>query len=436
MLFIIIIFILFLILTYIYINFYIGNLIGSIVAEDFKNESEVINIKSNRNKYIEYGIINFFTRENNIDIVKNNENKYIYIYPNNIDVMCSATNITKSTDDVCKDASIIKSFKVDKLPLYTNENKPNYVLSLPISNENNFKLRVFDNVYNMTRRSILLEIESIVAFNEKNLVGSNKISVSGNIKAFILSRPFFITINDFGIYKIVYDSVVIGGKETNSFVYYNSNDKIHTFYITKIDDSSVFPNTSSLISDYYENLNIVHRVTNKTPITIYYLIYSNNIVLEKKHDLNSFYIHLNNIDIEKNNIINSLTTIDLNDSQSSDRIKNIQLIQENTHSLKILFNLISLKFYKDLPVDFNPGNYVKYDIILTFSLDILTIVCIGKDKLNKEECFVERYFNPSNAIIETQMDKLNNISIRSGNIPKTAIPYVPEVLVKRGYTLA
>lgn len=412
-----------------------SDLIGSRVTEEFQNESERIDIRSNRNKYIEYGMINFFTRETNISNVRHESNNFVYIYPNNIEMMCSTTNITKPTDNICSDANIIKSFNVDKLPLYSNENKPNYMLSLPITNDNNFKIRIFDNVYDMTRRAILLEIESIVSFNEKNLINSNKISVSGNIKAFILSRPFFITINDFGIYKIIYDSVIEGGKETNSFIYYNSNDKIHSFYITKIDDASVFPNTSSLITDYYENLNIVHRITNKTSITIYYLIYSNNIILDKVYDINSFHIHLNNVDIEKNNVINSIKTIELNDSESSDRIKNIQLIQENKHSLKILFNLASLKFYKDLPIDFNPGNYVKYDIILTFALDILTIVCIGKDKLNKEECFVERYFNPSNAIIETQVGKLDSIT-QTTNVPKTAIPYVPEILIKRGYTLS
>lgn len=440
----VIIFIVFLVAVLLYVNFYVIDDMKRIEKFD-QDENKNLSIISSRSKYIDFGMINFITKESNIEEIKkgsesNGNTPYVFITPNSIDIMCNITTKVSKDDVLCNSAQILSSFKLDKLPFYFNEKKPNFVTNIPIKNESNFQVRIFDNYYNMTRRAVLLDIDSIIPFinNRSNNKPWYKITVTGNIKAMILSRPFFITINNFGLFKICYDSIVEGSRENNSFVYYNSTDDKHTFYVEKIVDNTIFPNTNSLITDYTKDNKLVHRITNTTSINIYYLMFEKTILLENMNTINSFYIHLNNIDIDKNKIINSITSIDVNNSVSSDRVNTIQLIQENpTETIKILFIQSSIKIYKELPEDFNPSNYLKYDIILSFSYDILTIVCIGKDKDNNEECFVERYSNNThNFIVESNKKNIfEQLSKFKYTTQISSIPYLPELLVKRGYSL-
>lgn len=415
--------------------------------EHFENDQNTnLNITSNRIKYLEYGMVNFFAQDRHIDKILNGDtgnegSPYVFIYPNNIDIMCSATNLTN--DIICQEINVMKSFERDVYPIYRSEMKANVISgSVQIASNNNI-MRIFDSEYYMKNRSILLNVLKVEPFVNKR--SDNKywysVSVSGNLKSLILTRPFFITINEFGMYKIIYDSVMENNKESNMFVSFNSLEKTNTFYIEKINDEKAFPPTTNDIRDSIVNGEMKQKLTNETPITIYYVIF-NRILPFKTFDINSFVIHLDKLALEKNKKIPSLVNFDFNIGNniiSTDKINSMQITKDKNNGYRyyMTLNHNSTKIQVEFPEQFEPAKYTNYDIFIMYSYDVLTIVCFSKDAAN-EYCFVERKADKNyNLILETTKNniELQFSSFLEDNIQLTSNPYLPMVANKYGYSL-
>lgn len=415
--------------------------------ENFENEQNTnLSITSNRIKYLEYGMINFIAQDRHIDKIMNgdtgnNGSPYVFIYPNNIDIMCNATNLTN--DIICQEINVMKSFERDTLPIYRNEMKANVISGSSQIGSNNNIMRIFDSEYKLKNRSILLNVQKVEPFVNKK--SNHKywyaVTVLGNVKSLILTRPFFITINEFGLYKIIYDSVIDVNSESNMFVSYSSFNKTNTFYIEKVIDDKAFPSTSNEIRDNVVNGQIQQKLTKDTPFTIYYAVFNRTLPF-KTFDINSFVIHLDKVRLEKNKIIPSLVNFDFNSGNnlvSSDKINSMQLTKDKNNGYRyyITLNHNSATIKVELPENFEPAKYSTYDILIIYSYDVLTIVCLAKDSAN-EYCFVERRADKNyNLILETTKSNidLQFTSFKDNYLEITSNPYLPLVANKYGYSL-
>jgi hypothetical protein len=391
-------------------------------------------------------MINFFAQERHLEKIMNgdtgnNGSPYVFIYPNNIDIMCNATNLTN--DIICQEINVMKSFERDVLPIYGNEMKANVISGSSQIGSTNNVVRVFDSEYHLKNRSILLNVAKVDNFI--NSRSDNKywyaVTVLGNIKSFVLTRPFFMTINEFGLYKIIYTSVIDNNKESNVFVSFNSFDKKNIFYIEKVNDDKAFPSTNNEIRDSSVNGIIKQNLTKQTPITIYYAIF-NRTLLFKTFDVNSFVIHLDRVKLEKNKLIPSLVNFDLNSGNntvSSDKINSMQLVKQmnDKYMYYITLNHNAARIQVELPKNFDPAKYISYDILIIYSYDVLTIVCFAKDTAN-EYCFMERRADKNlNLILETTKAnmELHFNSFKDTYLQLTSNPYLPLVANKYGYSL-
>ena len=414
--------------------------------EKFENEQNTkLDIRSNRMKYLEYGLINFISHEKHIDKISNGDtanrgSPYIFIYPNNIDIMCNATTLTD--DKICQDINVMKSFERDDAPIYRNERRANVISGVSKISSTNNSLRIFDSEYNLKNRSILLSIKKVDPFVNKQ--SGNKywycVTVTGNVKTFVMSRPFFITINEFGLYKIVYDSVADYNKESNMFVSYSSQDDEHKFYIEKIEDDKVFPSTTNEIRDTVSNGEIKQKLKSDTPITIYYAVFNRTLPM-KEFDVNSFSIHLNKVKLEKEKLIQTMANMDFSSgSESSDKINSFQIHKDKNDQYRYFFTIghrSSPNTKIELPEGFVPSKYSSYDIIIIYSYDVMTIVCFAKDS-KTEYCFMERRVDKNyNLILETTKKnlELQFLPLADSYLSLTANPYLPTLAYKYGYTL-
>lgn len=401
-------------------------------------------IVSKRIKYLDYGLINYFSQPSQITRIKegdsgNNGSPYVFIYPNNIDIMCSATTI--KDDFVCSDISITKSFVTDNAPIYMNEKTSGVITNnAKQDNEQNYTMRIFNNEYKLKKRAIVLDIESIEPF--QNTTSQNalwyQIKVKGNLSTFVLTRPVFISVNELGAYKVIYSKVPKNEKETNMFVSFNSNDKLHTFYVEKINDQYAFPFTTKELHDKVINNEKIRNVNNTTPLNLYYPVFERTLPFVN-FDVNSFTLHLSKDSLEKYNIIPQFASITgNNETPSSDKIQSIQLVKNESNKLLYTIHIThpSITFKINLPSDFVPQKFVQYDIIIIYSFDIMIVTCLGRDASNNEYCFVDRYATDKyNMIFETKKSKLESqIGSLRNDVPHTSIQHLPLLAFKYGYT--
>lgn len=415
------------------------------IREKFEN-SVNFNIISNRLKYVDYGLVNYFSQDSQKTRIKNgdtanNGTPYVFIYPNNIDIMCQATTLTD--EFVCSDMNIGKSFMTDESPIYMNETKSIVISSfVKQSSDINCTMRIFNNEYKLMKRSILLDIISVEPLmnNSTNSEAWFRIKVSGNVSNLILTRPVFMSINELGAFTIIYKKVSNDG-ESNMFVEYNSTKEFQYFYVKKIEDLKVFPFTTNTINDRTISGKVVKVISNQTPITIYYPVFEKPLPFVN-FDVNSFTIHLSKDKLERKKIIPTFITIAAgNENPSTDKITSIEIAKADTNKNDLLYKvtinhqLTTTTLF--MPPDFVPQKYTAYDIMITYSFDIVIIAIFARDNTNREYCFVNRHadeqrnliFESKKMLLETQLTPINDDSVVD-----TAIQHLPRVAFNLGYT--
>jgi hypothetical protein len=412
-------------------------------VEKFDNNQ--LSIVTKRIKYLDYGLINYFSQSSQIQRIKdgdtgNNGSPYVFIYPNSIDIMCNAT--TMESEKVCNDISLSKSFVIDDSPIYMYENNGGSMLTSgnPNNDVSNYTMRIFNNEYRMKKRSITLNIESVEPFQSSatNNFLWYVVQIKGSISTFILSRPVFITINNLGAFKVIYDNVNKNGVESNAFISYNSNIKTNYIYLEKINDDLFYPSTTDTINDKVVNNTRNQVLSNKTPLILYYLVYEKTLPFVN-FDVNSFTIHLSKHQLEGQKVIPQFISISgRSEIATSDKINTIQISKDVNNPLLYNISIVhpSITHKINLPADFVPQKFTQYDIIITYSFDILIVACFAKDSSNNEYCFVTRFSSKSNNLIfECKKNKLETQLIPLQNdVPHTSIQHLPALAFKYGYT--
>jgi hypothetical protein len=302
-------------------------------------------------------------------------------------------------------------------------------------------MRIFNNEYKLMKRSILLDIISVEPLmnSSTNSEAWFRIKVSGNVTNLILTRPVFMSINELGAFTVIYKKVSNNG-ESNMFVEYNSTKEFQYFYIKKIEDVKVFPFTTNTINDRTISGKVIKVISNQTPITIYYPVFEKTLPFVN-FDVNSFTIHLSKDKLERKKIIPEYITIAAgNEKSSSDKITSIEIAKETGNPLLYKVNInhsSSSRIELRMPIGFVPQTYTTYDIMMTYSFDILIIAIFARDNTNREYCFVDRHadeqrnliFESKKVLLETQLTPINNDSGVD-----TAIQHLPRVAFNLGYT--
>lgn len=412
-----------------------------------KYENSDLIILSERKAYLDIGLINYFSKSSQIKKILegdsgNNGSPYFFIYPNNIDIMCSATTIKDNY--LCSDINISKSFYLDNSPIYLNERRGSTISNTKgIYDEQNNTVRIFNNEYKLMKRSVILDIKSINKYQNSSTDNKilHKIKVYGNVSLFVLTRPVFVSINGFGAFTVVYESIMSNDKETNMFVSYNSTVKENFFYIKKIENDklNIYPSTTLDIDDKYIKQKdgdvFIKNVDENTPIVIYYPVFERTLPFVN-FDVNSFTLHFNKEGLEKNNIIDKYVSIKGSDIASSDRIQHIQLNNNQKNNFYITITHPSITHKIQLPKDFEVEKFIDYDIIIIYSFDIMIVTCFSKDVNKNEYCFINRYTDNNNSLIfETKKKRLEEqFKALRNDVPHTSIQHLPLLAFKYGYT--
>lgn len=316
------------------------------------------------------------------------------------------------------------------------------VLSAVGSKPENSLVRIFNNTYSLQKRCI--KFNSIRITVENPQAKTFRVVVSGNIQAFVLSRPIYISFGTYGLYQIVHNY------QGSIFSKYDSSAQIETFFIVKqivtYGDAAMFPTTTQDIG-MFDNINV--------PITIYYLNFVKPIPLDK----------VSKGSLPSTNINNALTVVLSDDflkanSLSTNSISyvlptsfNSQSTFVNAATVTINYNNTSTNANEILRVVVRSGRDAqdisvkvpptflnalvqarqsnlehKFHIVLTYTMDVFICVCFLKHReYNLQEVFMSRqtikHMNNYVHVVYDATTMLEAMQRSTGNLAKEMEKY-------------
>jgi hypothetical protein len=432
--------------------------------ETFENASEQSLIISSRVEYIRQGLVNFFAqRKNVVDVPETVFMDFVklttFIWPNYIDLCCQTTQkITDSgTTDVncdCGNILIDTSSCTDNTLLFMNERKTATITSnLGSVDSKNCMLTLLGNNYTISKRSMKLKItgiEHVGNFTKQRY----RLYLEGNLAAFILSRPLFISFNTEGFYRIIYEDMRTRNNETeiyedhsvrNAFAYFDSTKgSQYRVLVEKINNIDLPQSGLKMVVDTDGTL-INMKAPLTVPTTIYYMNYVNEITTASMMSYTAtFYID----SFMYGDAFLNRTNINIITSANDSRFVSTVTFRQNIDMSMTL--MLDTESY-DLPAEFvyygNANQYDKFHIIITVSYDILNVVCFGVVKNSRKNvAHYARYHIPKVFKMDkTQLiNTLQNSKMQDGRslfmsnevsdvMNVTAIPNYALLAYKLGY---
>lgn len=314
-------------------------------------------------------------------------------------------------------------------------------------------IRIFNNTYSFLKRCLrfkTMTVSSRMMQLDSKPVQGYKISVTGDISAFVLSRPLFISFGTYGLYQIVHSAV---GSVFSDYSSTSSKSAEQFFMVVPVkgyNGTAMYPSINQNLSQLPENTTI--------PITIYYLNYnaailpsefqkgmhtttsianSLTLVLSSSFLNNSVpngsksvsYTIPTTQDVTTNNILTPTNISIVFDKTSN----NANEILTTTISYGTSFKNIAIK----MPPQFlNEIAYLRksnmnhtYHIVLTYSCDVFMVVCFinYQNTLKEDAVFVSRQtvsLGSDFVNLTYDVDKVNTaISTFNGNLQKEMAKY-------------
>lgn len=230
------------------------------------------------------GLLNFYSSGDNGSIYfenKENFNDFVsyvmYFLPSFIDDYCKAFENQNNDKARCNNLFIDNVSSPDVMfpSISQNEMTCNSVLSVTEANGKTNTVRVLNNLYYFLKRCLrfrTLKVNPIMlAIGPRNsTIQAYKITVSGDISAFILSRPLFISFGTYGLYRIIHNA------KDSVFTNYVSDKAEYTFTVAPVysyESASMFPFVTQNIGQL--------EINSKMPITIYYLTYNGPLLFSE-----------------------------------------------------------------------------------------------------------------------------------------------------------
>jgi len=403
-------------------------------------------LASDRVLYLKVGLINFFAQPKNVvnlgqaALMKFAEDKVLF-WPNYIDICCKSTtiiddgNVKKAADCDCDNISLMTSSCVDETLTFMNEKRIRTIQgSIGAPSTANCTMSIFGCDYKIMKRSIKLNIASVLhtgAFSTPRF----EVTLIGNAAPLILSRPIFIAFNMGGLYRTIHEdskTVELSTEDIltrNALSNFDSTQKEHKLKLEKIMNADVFGKHI-----YIDTPNTIAGITGEVPLTLFYVNFDNEL---QHHSMTSNVYSL---------IIDNDTIPRIFDSRT--QITILTGAQDSSYASKLVVKKMVGKGFiiqiddvdYNIPAGFNIDEFSKFHITITYSYDILMIVCFGiKAITRKNVCYMTRYHTPK--IFQMKKGDLKKAIKENGLKPEnlhdvfssTGIPNYALLAYKLGY---
>lgn len=246
----------------------------------------------------------------------------------------------------------------------------------------NSKVRIMNNLYNFSKCCCNINIESIGTYGNTNIQFrvqfNNSFLQSSEFNKLILTCPVMISLNEFGIFKCLYtvnqsDNILLNGVGGNSI--YIERIVSETSNPQKlIDEITCTSCKLSLQSTLYymildkSNVSIVNTGSNLSFENNMCLIFDQDMI--KSIKTNSLMVNFVLPRTQTSNMLCSSITF----SGTASNIFNVSISANNSSTTRLVYTID--QSFSDL-ISTYPN--AKYHIILTYSLDKITIVGLLRD---------------------------------------------------------
>lgn len=230
------------------------------------------------------GFVNFYSSGDNASIYfkeKENFNDFVsyvmFFLPSFMDDYCKSFDKQETDSTRCNNLFIDNVSSPDVMfpSISQNEMTCNSVVSVSEASGKTNSVRVLNNLYYFVKRCLRFRTMDIsprmLAVGRKNaVVQAYKITVSGDISAFVLSRPLYISFGTYGLYRVLHNM------RDSVFSNYSNDKETYSFTVAPVFEyqkASMYPAVTQDITQLEQN--------SKIPITIYYLTYSGPILFSE-----------------------------------------------------------------------------------------------------------------------------------------------------------
>lgn len=395
-----------------------------ILSENFENTSPYNfgSYSEQRTKTIQYfnALSSYFI--SNKDVLNGNDEnetnrnimKTFLLFPTIYDIYCTKQSHSGSIteeDNKCKN-NYIQNMSVSDINSETCVNVNSLVGQM--AHENTSKVRIFNNVYHLTKRCLYLlgivEIAYIEGSDNEYLL---KVQNNSAIRDLALLSAPLISFQEFGLYRILNTPETIGATYTN-YTNGDTTEDIVSLHLKKMNNPYIYPiyDNDFTLTKMFENNNSSIKLA-----TIYYFNYLESILssvplTQDYASINNAIYTYNNIHISynkkqllnNNNILTNTITIDTSGYRNTQLCTSINITfnrsPETSENNVFIVNLnpnnpaagnISLPVHKDFSNIIKMlGTSITNDevimkISVIYTMDILKIIAFYKNIQTKED---------------------------------------------------
>lgn len=319
----------------------------------------------------------FTTNSTNIDVVK----KIIAFYSNFQDMACTSLSsddkVTQEDTNLCRNYFVDTNSTTDNYfeSLSFNETSCKNIKTIVSNSMTNSLIRVLGNYYNLMKRCIRFDDVSFerMIISSSPLGSSYYLTINGSVGPMILSRPTFISLDNYGLFNI------------DPVIYYDSNMKTIKLLVTRVQPYKSIKMYGTAIS----SISDASKTIQGMPCNIYYLNYNDKIKVTSSIDVASTLTL-----ILSRQYLQSKAAIDVNIPTNFSNINtmvvagSVRLLYDSKildvtqrFSVVVAYGLPLTNIVFRLPRDmcYAIANGEDFHIVLTYSLDVMIIVCHTKN---------------------------------------------------------
>lgn len=284
--------------------------------------------------------------------------------------------------------------------------------------EENSNIRILNNFYNLHKMCCPINIIEVTTSGVTNNFRI-KIDNSVQVKYMLLTRPVFIELERFGLFKINYGEDTVNSKDNFAFLnisYDREVDRRINILDTSVSNTSITAVSYHLTHNPYNNVGY-QSTSIADPDQL------NNLCLFfNKDQINNYSLQLN--------IGNT----------SSNRVTSVSLIKNNNNlQLRLTVNNSNIN---DLIVDLNDFRFLITDttalnsnLIIVMSVDKVVILGIQRNSQNETFYMMKtKHFIVSDTRFYLQYLKTSVANISNSICPPKALPNLAHVALRLGYS--
>ena len=308
-------------------------------VNSLNNAEDVTSFTKERTKvFVQKGLFAFYCSSPNSIYANYHIESIASFVPNYLDYFCRLNDVQKGSR--CKNMFIDYFASRDDYVYSLNDEVCNTVnTSIDNKDPELSSIRIQNTLYTLQKRCTMFENLRVSYINGDRLyvVGFGSQTLNGadalrRMSSFILCRPLFISLNSYGLYKIVYESNKNNEaiNRSNMFIEMSSEDSIDDkyMYLERVTQSAneqplihqtttmPFNQTSDITAFFKETLesqsqrdrsDLNIERSSRMPLTIFYMNYMSTLVSDDKTNVFTFIVDhnvVNQLRKDPNSIVN------------------------------------------------------------------------------------------------------------------------------------